>query len=189
MNPTRPKSDARPRRQWVCPQAAASAAILLRRKLLINSHYSRCSSFSRLIDTKIRSCTQGSAGTYGHVYIESARHPAAPAVTLSFQWDKRSRRAAAHPETCCAYHHRTIETAHSPAATPPGPESVEGCAIAPPLPITPKVITSLPRVCAPVLRPYERRASTSLNPYPKSPTSCRDHPHPCSPSAGRGFVV
>jgi hypothetical protein len=107
--------------------------ILLYRKLLIHKRYSRYSSYSsfiRLTNTKLRPCIQPLAGTYK----ELARHPAAPAepaVTLSSQWDKRSRRAAAHPDTCCAYRHRTIETAHSPAATPLGPESVEGCAIAP----------------------------------------------------------
>jgi hypothetical protein len=141
--------------------------ILLRRKLLINKHYSRCSSFSRLTNTNIWSSAQGPE-IYAGTYKELARHPAAPAepaVTLSFQWDKRSRRVAAHPATCWPYHRRTIETTHSPAATPPGPESVEGRAIAP-LHVgilTRKVITSLPLVRRALRRSCERRTTTSLN--------------------------
>src|SRR6202040_3183230 len=96
----------------------------------INKGYSMYSRFSRLINSNMCSCRPCPAGTYKELARQPAA-PAEPAVTLSSQWDKRSRRVASHPDTCWAYHHRTIETAHSPAATPPGPESVEDCTIAP----------------------------------------------------------
>jgi hypothetical protein len=175
MNPTRPKSGAQPRRQWVCPQAAAPAAILLRRKLLINKHYSRCSSFSRLINTNIRSCTQGSAGTYAHVYKELARHPAEPAEPagiLSYQRDRGSKRVAAHPGTCWPYHHFILDTAHSSFARlleriwlVSRKSLDEGCAMEPV-----HVGTGTSKVTRPFSavrgsRPYERRTSTSLNPF------------------------
>jgi hypothetical protein len=162
--------------------------ILLRRKLLINKHYSRCSSFSRLTNTNIWSSAQGPE-IYAGTYKELARHPAAPAepaVTLSFQWDKRSRRVAAHPATCWPYHHRTIETAHSPAATPPGPESVEGCAIAPPLPITPKSnhqpAAGVRSSSSPVRAPYYHFL------YPKFPAFSREQTRPKKPSSGLVFI-
>jgi hypothetical protein len=177
MNPTRPKSGAQPRRQWVCPQAAAPAAILLRRKLLINKHYSRCSSFSRLINTNIRSCTQGSAGTYAHVYKELARHPAEPAEPagiLSYQRDRGRRLVATHHATCWPYHHFVIEAAHSSFARlleriwlVSRKSLDEGCAIEPlsAETITSKVTRSLPPAPVPLQHPYERRTSTSLNPF------------------------
>jgi hypothetical protein len=117
MNPTRPKSGA----QHVCvPKLLHLLLILLYRKLLINKRYSRCSRFSRLINSNICSCRPCPAGTYK----ELARHPAEPAepaVTLSSQWDKRSRRVAAHPATCWPYHHRTIETAQLTGRDVPRP--------------------------------------------------------------------
>jgi hypothetical protein len=170
MNPTRTASEAQQGGSGRVSKLLHLLPILLHRKLLISKRYSRYSSFSRLNSRNIRSRTHGFADAYAHAYKGLARHPAEPAepaVTLSFQWDKRSRRAAAHPDTCCAYHHRTIETAHSPAATFHDPESVEGCVIAPPHvgTITRKVITSLPPAPVPLQHPYERRTSTSLNPF------------------------
>jgi hypothetical protein len=178
MNPTRPKSGAQPRRQWVCPQAAAPAAILLRRKLLINKHYSRCSSFSRLINTNIRSCTQGSVGTYAHVYKELARHPAEPAEPagiLSYQRDRGRRLVATHHATCWPYHHFIIGTAHSSFARlleriwlVSRKSLDEGCAIEPlsAETITSKVTAPLPPVRTP-LRP-QRRTTTWLNPFTRN---------------------
>jgi hypothetical protein len=174
MNPTRTESDAPQGGSRRGPKLLHLLPILLRRKLLISkrySRYSRFSRFSRLNNRDICSCTQSSAGTYKEL-VRHAAEPAEPAVTLSSQWDKRSRRVAAHPDTCWAYHRRTIETAHSPTATPPGPESIEDCAIAPLHvgtvnvgTVTRKVITSLPLVPRALHRPHERRTGTSLNPF------------------------
>jgi hypothetical protein len=155
---------------------------------LISKRYSRYSRFSRLINSNnICSCRPCPAGTYK----ESARHPAEPAepaVTLSSQWDKRSRRAAAHPDTCCAYH--AIDAAHSSLATLLDPVSIEGRAIAPLHvgTITPKVSLLLP-VHTRLRRPHERRTSTSLDPFRRtSPTPRRDPLRPCNAPTGRWFV-
>jgi hypothetical protein len=190
MSPTRTQPGAQAAGRSCVPKLLHLLLILLPRKPLINKRYSRYSRYSRLNNRDICSWSQSSAGTYKELARHSAE-PAEPAVTLSFQWDKRSRRAAAHPDTCCAYHHRTIETAHSPAATFHDPESVEGCVIAPPHvgTITRKVITSLPPAPVPLQHPYERRTSTSLNPFRSNfPTRRWDHLHPCKAPTGRGFV-
>jgi hypothetical protein len=175
MSPTRTRSGALQGGSSCVRKLLHLLPILLYRKLLINKRYSRCSRCSRLINSNICSCRPCPTGAYAHAYKGLARHPAVPAepaVSLSSQWDKRSRRVAAHPDTCWAYHRRTIETAHSPTATPPGPESIEDCAIAPLHvgtvnvgTVTRKVITSLPLVPRALHRPHERRTGTSLNPF------------------------
>jgi hypothetical protein len=169
MSPTRTQSGARQGGMACVPKLLHLLPILLRRKLLISKRYSRYSRFSRLINSNnICSCRPCPAGTYK----ESARHPAEPAepaVTLSSQWDKRSKRAAAHPDTCCAYHHRTVEAGHSSLAKLLDPESLERCAIAflHVGTITPKVSLLLPvrtRLC----RPHERCTATLLNPFTRT---------------------
>jgi hypothetical protein len=164
MSPTRTQSGAQHGSGRCVPKLLYLLLIVLRRKLLIHKRYSRCSRFS---------C----AGTYK----ELARHPAAPAgpaVTLSSQWDKRSRRAAAHPATCWPYHHRAIDAAHSTLVTLPDPASVtlpdpaslQGRTTAPLHvgTVTRKVITCLPSAPVPLQHPYERRTSTSLRPLTRT---------------------
>jgi hypothetical protein len=167
MSPTRTRSGALQGGSSCVRKLLHLLPILLYRKLLINKRYSRCSRCSRLINSNICSCRPCPTGAYAHAYKGLARHPAVPAepaVSLSSQWDKRSRRVAAHPDTCWPHHHRTIGEAHSPAATPPGPESVEDCTIAPLHvgTLTRELITSLPLVRRVLRRPHERR-TTSLN--------------------------
>jgi hypothetical protein len=195
MNPTR--TDAQQGGSGRVPKLLHLLPILLRRKLLISKRYSRYSSFSRLNSRNIGSRTQGFAGAYAHVYAHAykglARHPgepAEPAVTLSSQWDKRSRRVAAHPGTCWPYHHFIVETAHSPAATPPGPESVEGCAIAP---LHVGTVTRQSNIPAAVARSPSAPVRASYQHISKPlhssfPTRCRKKTEPHTASPVRVFL-